>query len=160
MQIQLWSIIAHVINALILYLAFRLWLYKPVKKVLDERRRKIVDERNEIEAMNEEARNMKMHYDQVLARAHEDAARITTEANERSKQKAAEVIEDAKRKGQELIAQAQRMADLQLEEARQNARRESAQLVIDLTEKMLARHVTLGDHENLVKQFMDGVDGK
>ncbi|MFQ6019782.1 MAG: F0F1 ATP synthase subunit B [Dehalococcoidia bacterium] len=101
--VNLPSLIAQIINFTLLLVILRVFAYKPVMRLLDERKRRI---REGLEAAEESKRR--------LAQAEEEAK---------------VQLEKARQEGQTLIGQAQQAAARLQEEGRQQARREAEQLL-------------------------------
>jgi F-type H+-transporting ATPase subunit b len=97
------ALIAQIINFLLLLVIFRLLLYKPLLKMLDERKQRIQEG---LEASDEAKRRLSQ-----------------------TEQEMAKELEKARQQGQEQIAQAQQIAARIQEEARQGARVEAEQLL-------------------------------
>lgn len=91
MNLNPWSMLFHAINALLLVIAYRFWMYKPVRKFLDARADKIKAEREEIErdraAVQKEAAEVKAELDSARIQAtktlRESHARFDMEAAEK-----------------------------------------------------------------------------
>jgi F-type H+-transporting ATPase subunit b len=97
------ALIAQLINFVLLLVIFRLLLYKPLLKILDERKKRIQEG---LDASDEAKRRLSQTEQEV--------------ANE---------LEKARQEGQGLIAQAQQISARIQEEARQGARQEAEQLL-------------------------------
>jgi F-type H+-transporting ATPase subunit b len=97
------ALVAQIINFVALLVIFRLLLYKPLLKMLDERKQRIQEG---LEASDEAKRRLSQ-----------------------TEQEMAKELEKARQQGQEQIAQAQQIAARIQEEARQGARVEAEQLL-------------------------------
>ena len=97
------ALIAQIINFVLLLIIFRLVLYKPLLKMLDERKQRIQDG---LDASDEAKRRLSQ-----------------------TEQEVAKELEKARPQGQEQIAQAQQIASRIQEESRQAARTEAEQLI-------------------------------
>jgi F-type H+-transporting ATPase subunit b len=97
------ALIAQLVNFGLLLVIFSVFLYKPLMRVLDERRKRI----------------------QEGLEASEEAKRRLTE----TEQEVARELDRARREGQELIAQAQQISARIQNEAREQARRDAEQLL-------------------------------
>lgn len=97
------ALIAQIINFALLLIIFRLLLYKPLLKMLDERKQRIQEG---LDASDEAKRRLSQ-----------------------TEQEVAKELEKARQRGQEQIAQAQQIAARIQEEARQGARAEAEQLL-------------------------------
>jgi len=97
------ALIAQLINFVLLLVIFRLLLYKPLLRILDERKKRIQEG---LEASDEAKRRLSQ-----------------------TEQEVAKELEKARHEGQGLIAQAQQISARIQEEARQGARNEAEQLL-------------------------------
>jgi len=97
------ALIAQIINFVLLLIIFRMVLYKPLLKILDERKQRI----------------------QEGLDASDDAKRRLSQ----TEQEVAKELEKARQQGQEQIAQAQQISARIQEESRQAARNEAEQIL-------------------------------
>jgi len=120
-------LVAFVINFIVLFVLLRLFLYKPVLKMLDERAKRTA------EAM-EQAEATKKEYEQ---------ARVEVQRQ----------IEKGRQEGQAFIAQAMQVGERLKEESRQEATKQ-AQTIVDRTRSELEaeRDKIVGD---LRREFVD-----
>jgi len=120
-------LVAFVINFIVLFVLLRLFLYKPVLKMLDERAKRTA------EAM-EQAEATKKEYEQ---------ARVEVQKQ----------IEKGRQEGQAFIAQAMQVGERLKEESRQEATKQ-AQTIVDRTRSELEaeRDKIVGD---LRREFVD-----
>lgn len=97
------ALVAQLINFALLLVIFRLLLYKPLLKILDERKQRIQEG---LEASDEAKRRLSQ-----------------------TEQEVAKELEKARQQGQEQIAQAQQISARIQEESRQAARNEAEQIL-------------------------------
>jgi len=120
-------LVVFVINFIILFVLLRLFLYKPVLKMLDERAKRTADAMEQAEATKKE-------YEQ---------ARVEVQKQ----------IEKGRQEGQAFIAQAMQVGERLKEESRQEAQKQ-AQVIVDRTRTELEaeREKIVGD---LRREFVD-----
>ena len=120
-------LVVFVINFIILFVLLRLFLYKPVLKMLDERAKRTAESMEQAEATKKE-------YEQ---------ARVEVQKQ----------IEKGRQEGQAFIAQAMQVGERLKEESRQEAQKQ-AQVIIDRTRTELEaeRDKIVGD---LRREFVD-----
>jgi F-type H+-transporting ATPase subunit b len=120
-------LVVFVINFIILFVLLRLFLYKPVLKMLDERAKRTADAMEQAEATKKE-------YEQ---------ARVEVQKQ----------IEKGRQEGQAFIAQAMQVGERLKEESRQEAQKQ-AQVIVDRTRTELEaeRDKIVGD---LRREFVD-----
>lgn len=152
---MLWDLLINVINIVILFIAARALLYKPVKKYLDARAEKLRRTQEEAAQELEQAQKKKENYTALMA----DTAAIRTNAVHEAQQKAAA-------KAQTILDKADADAEALLEETRAQAAHERAKLIeesraelgalaVELSGKILAREVTDADNRRIIDGFFD-----
>ena len=67
------SLLMHLVNIVILYIVFRLLLYKPVAKFMKSRQERFAKEREELDAEKAEADAIRAQGDEILHKARSDA---------------------------------------------------------------------------------------
>jgi F-type H+-transporting ATPase subunit b len=101
---------------------------------------------------------------QELAQANKSSDAIIREARERASQiidhaqhRATELVEQAKatatQEGQRLVAAAQQQIDLEAQRARDNLRKEVAQLAVSAASKLLEREIDPRAHADLISKL-------
>lgn len=106
------SLLMHLVNIVILYIVFRLLLYKPVAKFMKSRQERFAKEREELDAEKAEADAIRAQGDEILHKARSDAetqvAQIMAAADkdaksirEEAQKQAGVIIENAKQEAQE-----------------------------------------------------------
>ena len=106
------SLLMHLVNIVILYIVFRLLLYKPVAKFMKSRQERFAKEREELDAEKAEADAIRAQGDEILHKARSDAetqvAQIMAQADkdaksirEEAQKQAGVIIENAKQEAQE-----------------------------------------------------------
>lgn len=101
--VSLPTLLAQIVNFVILFGLLYLVAYKPIMRMLDERSRKIKESMEQTELIREQA--------------------------ERAEEETRKRIEEAARQGQEIIARAARMGEETRQEAEQKARQEAEILI-------------------------------
>jgi len=86
-----WTLAAQVVNIAILVILIRRFLYKPVRKMLDERRAKTAAQMDDAARSTKEASDLRAKYEKLLEQARAEAADIVAQG----KTKAASMVEEA-----------------------------------------------------------------
>lgn len=144
-------LIAQVVNFLVLLWILNKVLYKPILKVLDERKQKIADSLKNAEqiekklAQTEEDRENKLEEAAKEAKKIiDDATKSATEIISEAHQKASSDIEDMMQKGKEGIK-------LEREQMHQEMREEMAEIVITALEKVTGKVISDKDQKKMVE---------
>ncbi len=152
------GLIAQLINFAILLVVLRMFLYKPVLKMLDERKRRIEEGLNRAEqaavqasASQDEARRVieeaRGQGRDMVAAAQEAAARLRAELEERARADAAQLVERAR-----LEVQQER------DQAIQQLRAEFTDLTLKAAERVIGQSLDRSAHQRLIDEVLVNSD--
>lgn len=116
-----------ILNFLILLFILAKFAYKPLMKVLDERRARVANDLETAEKTRVEAEALKEQYSKQLAEARTEATAIIDKAN-----KAGQKVHD------DYVAQAQAEKDQMMAAAKQNIANEKDQAMTDVRAQVIA----------------------
>lgn len=156
-SVNIWQIVIALCNLLILTLVLKRFLFKPVQKVLNDRRAKIDGDYLEAQQANEAAQEARTNYEAALAGAHQEADQILTEATRKAEHRGNEIVEDAREKASDIRRQAEADALLEKKKAEDDIRKEIADVSTRLTGKLLERKITQEDHRVLIDSFLQEI---
>ncbi len=136
-----WTLFVQMINFLVLLLILNHLLYKPILKILDERKTKINDAANtvrELERSSEE--KLTLYHEQIQAakiEALSQKEKIKAEGGEaRSK-----LIDQVKEESDKIFLQARDGIEKEAALAREALRRQSEEMATAIAEKLLGRNL-------------------
>ena len=98
LSLEPWTIFWTVVNVLVLFVALRHFLIKPVMGVIEQRNEMIRQQFNAAQKTQDEANKMKADYEQQLDTAKEQAADIIAAARVRSEKEHSKAIADKESK--------------------------------------------------------------
>lgn len=154
-SVNLWQILISLANLVIIFLILKKFLWKPVMKVLQDRK-DMVDNRFAAAQAAEEAANAdKAQWAAKLATADEEAAARIAAADETARIHGDRVIVDARVKADSILRQAEAEAALERKKAEAGIKQEIAVVGTALAEKMLERELSAADHEKMIQSFLD-----
>ena len=156
-SVNLWQMLASLLNLVLLFLLIKKFLYKPVKKMLLQRQSTIEGNFAEAEKAKEAALLDQKAYEEKLADAKGEADRVIKSAVDIAAQREREILEDAKEKADGIIRRAEADAILEKKKAEDAIRREIVEVSSALTEKMLEREITKDDHKQLIDSFIESI---
>ena len=156
-SVNLWDILASLLNLLLLFLIVKKFLYKPVKNMLEARQNTIDGDYEEARKAKEDALTDKAAYEEKLKTAKDDADRVIKSAVEIASQRENEILENAKQKADVIVRQAEADATLEKKKAEESIRREIVEVSSALTEKMLGREVNMDDHKQFIDSFIESI---
>lgn len=108
------NIIWTFVNLIALFLLLRIFLFKPVTNMIDQRQQLIADQLGQADSMERAAKERLAEADKVLQ-----------SSNSLAQQHASKIIEDAKLENARIINEAKAEADRILTDSRQRAKREA-----------------------------------
>lgn len=151
------SLLMHLVNIVILYIVFRLLLYKPVAKFMKSRQERFAKEREELDAEKAEADAIRAQGDEILHRARSDA-----------ETQVAQIMAQADKDAKSIREEAQKQAGVIIENAKQEAQEEKRrqleamhdqvmELSVALASRILEREIKPEDHQKLMEEFLSEV---
>lgn len=156
-SVNLWQILISLANLTILFLLLKKFLYKPVTKMLEERRAQIDSQYSEAEAANISAKAKDAELTSRLANAKAEAEGIVKDAADMAKARGDKIVEDAKAQASGIIRQAETDAELHRKRAESAIKTQIIDVSTALTEKMLEREINADDHKALIDDFIDKI---
>ena len=151
------SLLLHLVNIVILYIVFRLLLYKPVAKFMKSRQERFAKEREELDAEKAEADAIRAQGDEILHKARSDA-----------ETQVAQIMAQADKDAKSIREEAQKQAGVIIENAKQEAQEEKRrqleamhdqvmELSVALASRILEREIKPEDHQKLMVEFLSEV---
>ena len=156
-SVNIWQILFSLANLLIIFLVAKKFLYKPVKKMLEERQSTIENEYAKAAMAKEEALKSQEEYEAKLEGAKEEADSIIKNAVCIAGQREKDIIAKAKEEAEIIRKQARQDAVLEIKKAEADIKREIVEVSSALTEKMLEREVSMDDHKNFIDSFIESI---
>ena len=141
-----WGIIWTVVNILILFVLLRIFLFKPVMGMIENRQAMIRNQLDDAENKNREADELKGRYEESLKNAKEESFQIVNDAKERAKVQ----YEDAA----QIKQQADKSAEADREQMMREAQAELAQVALAAASKLIGSSVDAEANKNMLDQFL------
>ncbi len=156
-SINIWAVLISLANLLILFLILKRFLYKPVKKVLNERRNTIDADYAEAQNAKQLAESNKEAWASKVQNAESEANEIIKKAEIIAKEREEAIVSDANKKAESIIRRAENTAELELKQAEESIKKEIADVSAALAEKLLEREIRQEDHKSLIDDFLNKV---
>jgi F-type H+-transporting ATPase subunit b len=137
--------LAQVINFSLV--GFVLWrfAFKPVMATLDERQKKIADGLRYADEMKAKLEALQQEGVASAKKAQAEATRVIDEARKSAKEFLDKQSQEASVKAGEILAKAQQVIELEKKKMLAEARTEIAHLVVETTQRVLAKELTEAD---------------
>lgn len=132
-----WTLFWTVFNVLVLFLALKKFLIKPVMGVIEKRDSMIKQQFDEANHAKLCAESMKKEYEQQLETAQEQAAEIITVARARAEEEHNQVIAQAREESQKMLEQAKSDIKYEQEKAKQELKSQVADIAMLAARKIV-----------------------
>lgn len=151
------TIVFTLINTLIIFLIFRIFLYKPVCKILDKRKEMAAAEIADAQKAKEAAEKAEQEYTARLADAKSEAAEIVKQATARAQKREEEIVSEANRKAADIRAKAEENIERDKKRAVNEIKNEISDIVVMAASKVAQKEISAKDNEEIISQFLDEV---
>ena len=153
--INIWSILISLCNLGLIFWLVKKFLFKPVNKLLSERRSQISESYAKADAAVNEANASKAEWEARLATANDEADRIVKDATEAADYRARQIVSEANVKADDIVRRAETEAALTVKKAEDGIKREIVEVSSLLTEKLLEREIRSEDHRRMIDEFIE-----
>lgn len=157
-RINIWSIVIALLNLLILFLLVKKFLFKPVQRILNERKEQVSRVYDEAQKARDTAEKDRAFYEERREKAEEDAEEIMRKATDQAKRTGESIIKDAKTEATAIMEKAERDIENEKVKAVNDAKNEIASISVQIAEKIVERELKEEDHKAFVDRFVDDLD--
>ena len=152
--INLPSLLAQLINFTILLILLSVFAYRPVIRLLDERRRRIQEGLEAAEQAKQQAAQAEQEVQAQLERARQEGQAIISQAQQIAVRIQEEGRQEARQDAEALLARARSEIQLERDSAIAELRREFAGLTIDAAEKVIGESLDRQTHWRLIEEVL------
>ncbi len=148
------ALIAQLINFTLLLVVFRLFLYKPLLRILDERKKRIEEG---LQASDEAKARLSETEQEVAAemtRARQEAQGIITQAQQASSRIQEEGRQAAREEQEQILERARQEIQLERDSAIADLRREFADLTVTAAERVIKRSLDRKAHSEIIAEVL------
>ena len=148
------GLIAQLVNFLILLVVLKIFLWGPILKVLDERKRRIEEGLNRAEQAASDALATEEEARKVIEEARADARAQNLRSQESAAKLREELEEKAKQDAAQIIERAHEEIRLQIEQLVQQLQSEFADLTIRAAERVISQSIDKSAHQRLIDEVL------
>jgi F-type H+-transporting ATPase subunit b len=149
------QIITQGIAFLLFFWVLKRFAWKPVVKLLDERRGKISAEFERISKLEEKFKQLQQEYENKLKDIDAEGRKRIQEAIAEGRKMASEIAQDAHNQARGITEKAKQNIELEVAKARAQLKEDIIRLTLAATEKILRESVQDAKHRDLVARFID-----
>lgn len=149
------GLLGQIINFVLLLVLLYFIGYRPIRKMLDERSKKIKEGIDQAELAKEAATRAEEEVQRRLDEARKDGQLILAQAAEMGERLKAEAREEARREAEALIVRARAEIGMERDEAIDRLRQEFADLAILAAEKVINETLDKERHRRLIEEVLE-----
>lgn len=152
-----WTVIAQLLNTLILFLLLKKFLFVPVKNIIDQRQAEIDKIYVDAQSAKDQALTMQAEYSSSIAGARAEAQTIVNSATKTANVRSDEIVAEANTRAAQLLQRAEGEIAREKKKAINEIKDEISDMAIMIAQKVVGREISPTDHEQLITQFIDNV---
>ena len=159
LNISVMNIVYTVINLLILYVVFRVFLFKRVDRILAARREEIEDSTRSATKKEQEAEQLKESYKMKLQDADKECEEIISKSRKDGYDEYDRIVSDAKVKADQIISEAKHNAQVEAQREKDAYVSELTDLVVHAANKIaVSKHDEESDKELYNKFIFETIE--
>ena len=147
-------LLAQIVNFIILLFLLNKFAYKPIMKVLDDRKHKIETSMRQAEEVEKKLAETEASQKEIIGRAERESTKIIEEARAAAKKLQDETMVETSNKMGEALLKNKDSIKLEREKMVNEVKADMADLVADTTKKVLGKTLTSGDNRELVNDAL------
>jgi F-type H+-transporting ATPase subunit b len=146
---NIWLFLSQVISFALVALLLRAFAYKPILKVLEERRQRIEEGQLNAEKIKQQLAEAEQRHAEILAKANAQAQKMIDEARESAGHLSERKQQEAVAAAEQIIAKAREASAIEHERTMADLKRELGRLVVETTAKVTGKVLTADDQRRL-----------
>jgi len=152
------EIIVQIISFLVLLFILRVFAWKRILNILEQRRERIAGEFNAIEQTKLEAARLKNEYEAHLQGIEQQSRERINEAIAEGRKLTDEMRKEAHAQAQDIISDARRNIAHELKKAQEEIKGEIVDLAIGAAEAVISEKLNGEDDRKIVEEFIENID--
>lgn len=150
-------LLSQIVNFLILFVALRVLLWKPLLQQLDARREVLQRQQEDAEAVAQTRAEIDQERARVLEESRAEASRLLAEAREQGRELTDQATSEARKQAEQRLAQARQEAEDERDRILEQTRDDVAALAIAAAHKLIGEALDERRQRALVSDFFSGI---
>lgn len=147
----LWTIL----NLLLLFILVKVFLFKPVQKIIAARQEEVDKQFDDAKAAKTEADELKMKYTDSLADMEEERKKTLKDARKNADEEYKKIVSSAQAQAKQIKEDAVSQAETEKEQILKKAEQEIADMVVDAAAKVVGSKSGVEINRSLYDEFLD-----
>ena len=147
-------LVVFVINFIVLFVLLRLFLYKPVLKMLDERAKRTAEAMEQAEATKKEYEQARVEVQKQIEKGRQEAQAILTQAIQVGERLKEESRQEARKQAQVIVDRTRTELEAERDKIVGDLRREFVDISISAAEKVIKETLDKEKHRKLIEETL------
>ena len=158
--IQPTLLVAQIVNFLLILFLLKKFFYKPIIKLLDDRKKKIEESLKNAELIEERLKQTEEKSAQIIEEARRNSQNLISESKKEADRVLAQAAIEARKSAEQTIADTQTQISLQKVEMKKELEKETLTLVAEVVRKVLGRTVSPKEKQVLTSRAASEIGRK
>jgi F-type H+-transporting ATPase subunit b len=150
--------LAQIVNFLILAFVFKKFLYKPILKVLEDRKKAIAKGIKESEEASAALASAEDERTKILQTASKESQKIIDETKKSAEEIRSQILESAQKDAEKMVAEAKKQSEMEMDRMRKEASDMSLQLSKSILERVITQLFSKSEQEILIKKGLQEIE--
>jgi F-type H+-transporting ATPase subunit b len=150
-------LLSQIVNFLILFVALRFLLWKPMLKMLNERKQRITQGLEDAEQARRDRERAQAEYEERIKQAEQEREAILVRAGEEGEQAKAEALAQARAQAEQITAEAKGTVERERQQMLAELRSQVAALSIAAANKLIGEALDEQRQRRLIDEFFSGI---
>jgi F-type H+-transporting ATPase subunit b len=150
-------LLSQIVNFLILFLALRFLLWKPMLKMLNERKQRIAQGLEDAEQAGRDRERAQAEYEERIKQAGQEREEILARAAEEGEQAKAEALAQARAQAERIVAEGKESVERERQQMLAELRNQVAALSIAAANKLIGEALDEQRQRRLIDEFFSGI---
>lgn len=151
------TIIATLLNTLILFLILKHFLFNKVNQVINDRREEVANSYEEANETKVRAAKLENEYTEKLALAKEESAQILKDSAKKAQKRSEEIVDEAHKEAQGIIDKAHSEIELEKKRAVNQVKDEITDIAFSAAAAVVGKEISKEDNDKLIESFINDV---
>ena len=152
--INLPLLVVFIINFIVLFILLRIFLYKPVLKMLDERAKRTAESMEQAEATKKEYEQARVEVQKQIEKGRQEAQAILTQAMQVGERLKEESRQEATKQAQVIVDRTRTELEAERGKIVGDLRREFVDIAISAAEKVIKETLDKEKHRKLIEETL------
>lgn len=148
------NLVFTIVNIVVLYICMRLFLFKPVNKILKQRQDAVQKQFDDAKEAQDKAEALKQEYEASLTNARAESDRMMEEAKKKADAEYERVLKNADEEAAAKMQQAEEAIKVEKEKSMRKMQDEIKDLVVSVASKVVGDQVSAEDSSRLYDDLL------